>query len=83
MGFETLLLKLLEGATSLDLALIGIVGYFIVREFNAFNDMKSKVNKYDTDIIVLKRDVDELKKQLEKLDDEHRSYTARKGGKHY
>ncbi|MCX9012667.1 MAG: hypothetical protein OIN66_16300 [Candidatus Methanoperedens sp.] len=83
MGLETLLPKILEGATSLDLALIGIVAYFIVREFNAFNDMKSKVHKYDSDIVILKRDIDELKKQLERLDNEHRSYTARKGGKHY
>lgn len=83
MGLETLLPQILEGATSLDLALIAIIAYFTVREFNAFNDMKNKVHKYDSDIIILQRDIDELKKQLERLDNEHRSYTTRKGGKHY
>lgn len=83
MGLETLLPKILEGATSLDYVLAIIVIYFIVREFNAFNDMKSKVHKYDSDIIILKKDVEDLKKELEKLNDESRSYSPRKGGKHY
>lgn len=79
MGLETLLPT---GATPLEITLMAIVGYFVVKELNIFYNMKNKVNKYDSDISIMRRDVDELKKQLEKLDDEHRSYT-RKGGKHH
>lgn len=83
MGLESLLPKILEGATTLDLILIGLVGYFVVRELNAFYDMKNKVNKYDRDIIALRKDIDTLKNQLEKLEDEHGKLHPRKGGKHY
>ncbi|NJD52589.1 MAG: hypothetical protein FIB07_06940 [Candidatus Methanoperedens sp.] len=83
MGFETLLPKILEGASLLDFILFSIVGYFVVKEVNIFNDIKNKVHKYERDIIVLKKDVGGLKKQLEKLDDEHRELHPRKGGKHY
>ncbi|VVB94164.1 Uncharacterised protein [uncultured archaeon] len=82
MGLENIFLKLLEGAPPLDYILVIMLGYFLIKELNAFNQMKNKVHKYESDIIILKRDINELKKQLEKLGDEHRSYTTRKGGKH-
>ena len=83
MGLETVLSKLLEGTTPLDYVLITIIGYFVVREFNAFNSMKNKLHEYDSDIIVIKKDVNDLKSQLEKLDNEHRELHPRKGGKRY
>ena len=82
MGLE-ILLKLLEGTTSLNYIPAIIAAYFIVKEFNTFNEMKTKVHKYEYDIIILKKDIDELKKQLEKLDNEHQKLHPRKGGKFY
>ena len=82
MALETLL-KLVEGTTSLNSIPIIIAGYFIVKEYNIFNEIKTAVHKYESDIIILKKDIDELKKQLEKLDNEHQKLHPRKGGKFY
>lgn len=66
MVLETLLPKILESTTPLNLILIGLVGYFVVKELNSYYDMKIKLHKYDSDIIVINKDVDDLKKKLEK-----------------
>jgi len=81
MEISTILQQLLPNVNPLVEALSAIVIYFLVKELNAFNKMKIQLHKCDNEFIGIKKDVETLKNQLEKLEDEHGKLHPRKGGK--
>ena len=76
-------LETLKSLLNNPLNLLAIVGIsYILNEVRSISHIKDKVTKYEYEITNIRKEVEELKKTLERLDNEHRDYT-RKGGRHH
>lgn len=81
MDIETLKM-LLNTLLNNPLNLLAIVGLsYIIKEVRSISNLKDRVTESENNIKLLNKEVEELKRKLERLDNEHREYT-RRGGKH-